>query len=245
MYTLYIDESGDPGRYLDLHGTIIPRSSRFFSMGGLIIEDGCKKNFHNEVDRVINKYFGTTVSSDFKLHYTELKLGKNSFRKLYPVDRVKLADEVFEIIQNFDCKLISATIDLANHYYQYKTPINPRYYALLLILERYQYFLEDSGSNGNVYYERVEGKLHKRMQRAHRNLSRWYNIPNPTNLANVNPRINFAHATLEKILQISDFFVHATWIRSEKNDNVRWESIKENYYNLDYWHTFRRGNCEV
>ena len=64
-----------------------------------------------------------------------------------------LADKMFQIICNSKCTLLSATIDLDKHFRKYKIVVNPKAHAMLIMLERFQDFLEFKDSQGTVIYE--------------------------------------------------------------------------------------------
>jgi hypothetical protein len=165
------------------------------------------------------------------------------------MDRKKrgiIADEVFNIINNNECNIMSVTIDLSRHY-AYPKPIHPRYYSLLILLERFQVFLEDKSSVGIPIYESFDSKFHKKLDHAYRNLPKVYKIANPTELDRVRKEIVFKTAKEEPILQFADFVSYAVWKRSESlgAKTSRRESIKCRYYNLDHPDYFKRGNVEL
>ena len=60
------------------------------------------------------------------------------------------ADGVFEIIVNEDFTVFSIILDKERHWNQYVTPANPYSLTLEMIMERYQHYLERTGSIGMV-----------------------------------------------------------------------------------------------
>jgi len=248
LYYLYIDESGDPADYLDEHGQVVQGSSKFFTLAGIVVEDIESIHFKNGMRQIISRYFkGIQLPANFKLHYHPLRQKKFPYSLLTDNERLSLADDVFNTIINRKCSLISITIDLERHCSKYAYPIHPRHYSLLLILERFEYFLRQNGSRGEAVYERVEPQIEKKMQSAYRKLPSTFNIPNPTRLLKVNPHIKFVTPIQEPILQFSDFVAYAIWIRSESDGNAqnRYKSIESKYYNLNHLSSFERGNCEI
>jgi hypothetical protein len=82
MYYLYLDESGDPGPYRDGDGKVILRSSRFFTLAGILVNDAVKKQFEDEYKKIMSTYFNRfTIPSGFKLHFNSLRM-----QKKYPYD---------------------------------------------------------------------------------------------------------------------------------------------------------------
>ena len=162
MYNIYIDESGDEGIYHEHSPSDIGGSSRFFTLGGIIIDERDNYLFKKEVDSIISDFFnGTTLAQDFELHYFDLRQGRPPFDLLKREDRLAIADRVFNVIKSRDCKLVSITIDLLKHYTKYSSPYNPRSYALFLIQERFQYFLEDENEKGHAIYEGYVSRVQK------------------------------------------------------------------------------------
>ena len=247
MYYLFVDESGDPGDYLDSNGVIIPGSSKFFTLGGLIVEDSQRIKFENSYDRIMSSYFnGISLPTNFKLHYSPLKHNKSPYDQLTTAQRANIPRDVFAAISSLDCSVISVTIDLATHCTKYPNPANPVAYSLLLLRERFQYFLEDNNSAGKVIYERFNAKMRKKTELASKWLQGIPTFPNPTRLQNIQPKVAYGNPTSEPILQFADFFVSSVWIRKTTSHQNKsdWESIKHKYYNFNgNW--LRTGNVEL
>jgi hypothetical protein len=249
VYSLYIDESGDPADYIDRQtGNVIAGSSKHFTLAGIIVNELDAIHFKNDMKSIISKYFKSIqLPINFKLHYHPLRQEKYPYNILSGTDRKNLADDVFNVVINRECHLLSVTINLERHCLTYATPIHPRHYSLLLILERFEYFLRDKNSYGNAIYEQVEPRIQKKMQSAYRILPSLFKIANPTNFVKLNPKVKFSTPITEPILQFSDFIAYAIWLRSETKGQAqnRYQSIKSKYYNLDHFSSFERGNCEI
>ena len=71
MYRLYLDESGDPGNYRDQNGDVILRSSRFYTLAGILVDNNVKKQFEDEYQKIMTAYFSRfpTLPQNFKLHF--------------------------------------------------------------------------------------------------------------------------------------------------------------------------------
>ena len=127
--------------------------------------------------QIKSKYFSHIKDLDnFKLHYFELREGRFPFNKMRPMERKIIADDVFRVItdKETDCYLLSATIDLHKHCTKYKKgiPIKPRACSLIIIKERFQYFLEEKSCRGKVIYEEYGSDLRKHVKFAYEYLNR-------------------------------------------------------------------------
>jgi Protein of unknown function (DUF3800) len=170
LYGLYIDESGDEGIYHAAHmPQIIGGSSRFYTLGGIIVKDTHKSLFKVKLDTIISSSFQhMELPHDFKLHYFDLRDQRSPFNKLRREERLRIANDVFDMIKSIDCRLLSVTIDLQKHYTKYSNPFSPRAYGLYLMFERFQYFLRDNNENGEVIYERYNPKIRKNVELLHK-----------------------------------------------------------------------------
>ena len=236
MYHLYIDESGDEGDYLDENENVIDGSSRYFTLGGIIVNDSDDQKFVDAYNDIITNYFsGITLPSNFKLHYHPLRNKHSPYDQLKDEDRWKIPNDVFDIIKNLDCHLLSVTIDLDNHCKRYPNPVNPRAYALLLILERFQYFVEEQGSTGRAIYERFNAKMRKKAEMELKWLKKIPTFPTPTNLSRLNKHVESGDPTAQPILNFADFFAYLPYLRRESNGKAtkRWDEINFKYYNFN------------
>lgn len=247
MYYLYIDESGDAGDYLNKDGSRINGSSKYFVLGGIIVKDSNVNKFDQSYTNLIQNYFsGIKLESNFKLHYHALRNKHEPYDKLKDELRWKIPDDVFLIIQNLECNLLSVTIDLEKHCTKYKTPAEPRAYSLLLMLERFQYFLEANHDVGIAKYERFNAKMRKSAEMELKWLRSKHNFPYFSALPNIQDKIQNGNPITEPILNFADFFAYAQWIKRTTNfqSNARWESIKHKYYNL-YGNWVKTGNVSI
>lgn len=234
-YTLYIDESGDPGIYIKNH----PRygsSSPFFTLAGILIaEDGVKK-MEDDISAIRQKYFKLeTLPPDFKLHYSRLIQNVYPYSILDGENRRRLADEMFQIIINTPCTLLSVTLDLNDHYQRYIYPADPKAYTLLIMLERFQNFLSDEQSTGSAVYERFRHTERVRVQKTIEELSLRLSSKHHVELNNIVGDVQDGDPVDQPILQLADFFAYAVQIKavSESKKHSRWLSVRSKYYKLD------------
>lgn len=246
LYYLYIDESGDTGDYRAPNGTIIEGSSRYFTLGGIIVDDQLRIDFENKVNQLVRETFlDISLPKNFKLHYQPLR------QKAYPYDHISdqtrwaIPEKVFSWIRNSNCRLLSVTIDLDKHC-QYERPVDPRAYALLLILERFQYFLEDNHETGIAIYEKFNAKLRKKAENELRWLRNIPTFPKPTNFSLLDGKVRNGDPMTEPVLQIADFFAYLPWLKKTTDGKAtdKFDSVVDKYYNLGGG-TFRKGLVEI
>jgi hypothetical protein len=248
LHYLYIDESGDDDDYLDSSGKQIKNRSKFFTLGGIIVDAENQRILENHFSWLMADYFNEIMlPANFKLHYHGLRMKLYPYSLLEDTKRWRLADEVFNGIKSTKCYLVSVTINKELHYNTYRNPINPTGYAMYLMLERFQYFLEDHNDVGFAIYERYNSKMRKMVDRVHRWLKSLGTFPTPTNFGNIIHNVKNGDPKTHPILQHADFFAYVPWRRSEScyKATNRYNEIKHKYFNFCHSTYFKRGNVEI
>ena len=247
MYYLHLDESGDPRRYRDKNGNLIFRSTRYFTLAGIIVTEETKTEFHKEYKRIVMKYFkGIKLTAKFKLHYNKLRMNIPPFDELTRKQKWELENDVFNAIQNINCKVMSVTINTETHFPRYENngqrPVHPTAYALYLIRERFQYFLQGKGGTGKVIYESYKAPFRKKMELETKWLLRHENFPHPTAFTSQDPTVEDGDPTKEPMLAFADFFAYLSW--SRKTDIKNWEEFYQKYYDPNNYSSYA-GNVEI
>jgi Protein of unknown function (DUF3800) len=185
LYYLFLDESGDEGDFNN-NKTNKGGSSEFFTIGGIIIKDENRYKFKTIYDLIISRFFDKIkLPNNFKLHYTDLREGKYPYSLLSKDQRFEITNQIFHTINFLDCCLLSVTIDLDRHCTKYNKPVSPLAYALYLIMERFQYFLEEKNQTGEIIYERYNSILRHRVNQVHRGFNENPNFPKFTGFINI------------------------------------------------------------
>jgi hypothetical protein len=247
MFYLYLDESGDDGDYLESGTEVQKWASRYFTLAGIIVNEKSRNVFETIHNGLIHKFFkDVKLPEKFKLHYTKLKQGEHPYNEIGE-KRFDLRDRIFDAIISVDCYFLSVTIDLKKHCENYSSPYNPIAYALYLILERFQYFLEDYYTKGRVTYERFYPRLQRKVYQVHIDLKKNPNFPYHTNFENIIGRVKNGDPTTEPVLNFADFMAYIPWIKcsSQNSKCFMWNEIKSKFYNLDHPNPFLRGNYEI
>jgi hypothetical protein len=248
MYYLYIDESGDAGDYLDKNKNIIQGSSKFFTLGGIIIHEDKIQSIDLKIKSIIEKYFrGTELPKNFKLHYHQLRHGRFPYSELTHDVRKQLSDETFDIIKESECMLLSVTINLDRHCERYKEKAaNPMAYSMLIMLERFQDFLEEKEDTGIAIYEKFNQRLRRQVEYTWNWLKYALSMRHSKELDNIKGNVKNGDPQNDPILQVSDFFAFSAWTKATSSGkrSDRWNSIKHKYYKLDHgW--YKAGNVEI
>lgn len=252
MYYLYIDESGDDSLVLPLHTMFYDNTVRYFVVGGIIVDEDGKKQFEQTLNNIMTDYFpGITLPPNFKLHYEGLRnkcYPKFPYNTLSETAKYEITNKMFEAICSINCKLLSVSINVKRHADHYKDKAaNPRAYALLLLMERFQYFLEEVGEKGVGIYERYNKHLRRKVESVQHGLLSRDRFPKPTDFTNVSRSIKSGEPSIDRVLQFTDFFVYTHYIKNMSHGAKadRWYSINHKYYNLDHKLQFKRGNYDV
>lgn len=235
MYTFYIDESGDPGKY-EVNNRTIRGSTKHFTLAGIIVQDRLIDTINIRIQHLVQQYFELISLDDkFKLHCYPLAQNRPPYDQLSAKERLHLMDNVFRIIRDSPCLLLSVTINLKKYFqkgYQYE---NPKAYAMLLVLERFQRFLRLNYSMGNAIYERFSSRDRRKIKKAIADLDGPLRIPYYDDIIGMLNNMQDGDPTNEPILQLADFCAYATFTKHESNcrKQDRWESIKQKYFKLD------------
>jgi hypothetical protein len=247
LYYLYIDESGDHDNYIDLDGGAIGDKSKYFTLGGIIVNEYEKNDFETAHQYLMRKYFkNIQLPENFKIHYHELRYNWPPYDKIQPNNKA-LADDIFKHIVIYPCNLLSVMINKENHCKAYQHPANVLAFALCLLLERFQHFLKEYSAKGEVIYESYNAKRRKEVIHVHKWLSSLPAYPTPIDITNLVNNVKNGDPSKEPLLQYADFFAFAPFIknRSDNTKTDRYNQIKHRYYNLDFWAYFQRGNIEI
>ena len=167
---MYIDEVGNA----DLESSDNP-NHRFLSLIGVIIElDYVKKVVNPELEALKKKFFDSHPDDPVIFHRKELMGGSPPFEILKdPAIREKFDYEILELFKSWDYKVVSVCIDKKKHKDTYTTwRFHPYHYCLMILLERYIFFLDQINAKGDVLAESRGGKEDKKLKESFARLYR-------------------------------------------------------------------------
>ncbi len=167
-YRIYIDEVGNP----DLESSDNP-NHRFLSLTGIILELSYVKNVVcPQLEALKAKFFNSHPDDPVILHRKELLNARSPFECLKDADiRRHFDEELLNLLEQWKYVVISVCLDKKKHKDTYTVwRYDPYHYCLAVLLERYIFFLEQSGAIGDVMAESRGGKEDTRLKRAFRRL---------------------------------------------------------------------------
>ncbi len=85
---------------------------------------------------------------------------------------------------------------------------------MLIMSERFQDFLKENNEDGIEIYERMNTKTRRRVTRLMKNYREVLRLRHYIEIGNIKGNIKNGDPKKDPILQLSDFFAYATWIRS-------------------------------
>jgi len=216
MHIMYIDESGDT----------IPLSQggkRFLVLVGCAIWERNKPLIEESFRNIKQKYYqdpDIEIKSNF-LRYASPDLKEKSPIKLR--DRGKYDDleaEVASFLKNIPTTLFSAVIDKPEYWAQYPAQ-NPYETAYVLLLRRFQEYLEEKDSLGICIIDPREGQVEKsyigkELDRVHDSL-RWTEDEFRQKCSNIIEKILFAASDKTVGIQVADLYCYPVFNIFEYN----------------------------
>jgi len=161
-YRIYIDEVGNP----DLESSDNP-NHRFLSLTGVIVDLQYVKDFlHPQMEELKSTFFNSHPDEPVILHRKEIVNMRYPFEVLRDSEiRIKFDRKLLELLNAWDYTVISVCIDKKQHKETYKTwRYDPYHYCLAVLLERFVFFLEQTGNRGDVMAESRGGKEDRRLK---------------------------------------------------------------------------------
>lgn len=242
---MYVDESGDSGRYRFKNGQNNTGSSKYFTLAGIIVSDAENERLGKAVNMLIDRYFDhIQLPEKFKMHYYPLIHNHYPYDQLSEIQRKQLADGMFDIIKKSDLYLLSITVNLEEHYEKHES-VEPVALALLLLRDRFQNFLKEQNKNGFIVYELLSKRQKRKIEHHMKKLSKNMMFQDHVKFQNIRHHIRKGNPVKHPVLQLADFFAYSVWRRSTSHHAAdRWESIKIKYYRLDE-SSSKTGNIEI
>jgi len=161
-YRIYIDEVGNP----DLDSSDNP-NHRFLSLTGIILDLRYVESVvHPQMEALKAKYFHSHPDEPVIFHRKEMVNAKPPFETLKDRESLKQFDrELLSLMFTWDYTVISVCLDKKSHKETYTTwRYDPYHYCLAVLLERFIFFLNQHGSQGDVMAESRGGKEDMRLK---------------------------------------------------------------------------------
>lgn len=159
---MYVDEVGNA----DLRSSDDP-NHRFLSLTGVVIKLGhVESAVHPQLEDLKSRFFGSHPDDPVILHRKELVNRRGPFAGLRdPAVNAAFDTELLGFMRSWDYTVISVCLDKKAHKEKYTVwQYDPYHYCLAVLLERYVYFLNRRGVQGDVIAESRGGKEDRRLK---------------------------------------------------------------------------------
>lgn len=217
VYTLYLDASGDSGKYRG-------NNSRYFVLCGIAckpeLSHACSKTF----GELLKKYFPDPKIQPKKIRYYDL------IHNRYPwnlIDNKSFADEFFGLVLSCDLTIFAMVIDKKAHWEQYVAPIEPYNLTLEMMIGRYQWFLHKRNDIGLVISDREDPNLMSTLVSLFESFKEKGTAY--INLKNIIDTIFFAPSNTCPMLQATDFCAYAVFSKYEHGKADRYAMIEPKF----------------
>ncbi len=147
MYLMYFDEvkfeEGNP----------------YFFIGGILIKDSIISDVEKSIMKIQFDFFGSSLLKiENELHGKDIFQGKGVYKKRKLPERLKLFEEIAQILIKYKIPIVLICIDVEAHRNKYVTPVKEYSWGLQLALERFSDFLDIEKDIGIVFgdYEKDE-----------------------------------------------------------------------------------------
>jgi hypothetical protein len=161
-YRIYIDEVGNP----DLDSSDNP-NHRFLSLTGVILDlKYVESAVHPQMEALKTKYFHSHPDEPVIFHRKEMVNARPPFEVLKDQESLIQFDrELLSLLSDWEYTVISVCLDKKSHRETYTTwRYDPYHYCLAVLLERFVFFLNQHGSQGDVMAESRGGKEDMRLK---------------------------------------------------------------------------------
>lgn len=163
-FRIYIDEVGNP----DLESSDNP-NHRFLSLTGVILELGYVGSVvHPKMEALKVKYFAHHPDEPVVFHRSEMLNALPPFQLLKdPEVRRSFDEDLLGLMSEWDYTVISVCIDKKRHKDTYTVwRYDPYHYCLMILLERYVFFLKRMQTHGDAMAESRGGNEDRRLKAA-------------------------------------------------------------------------------
>lgn len=163
-YRLYVDEVGNP----DLENSENP-NHRFLSLTGVIVDIGhIQERVHPDMEALKSHYFVSHPDDPVILHRKEIVHHRYPFQVLRdPKIEAAFNADLLYLLRIWEYRIITVCLDKRKHQETYTTwRYDPYHYCLAILLERFNYWLNRQGAQGDVMAESRGGKEDMRLKKS-------------------------------------------------------------------------------
>lgn len=164
-FRIYIDEVGNP----DLESSDNP-NHRFLSLTGVILNlEHVQQTVHPQMEALKTRYFVHHPDEPVVFHRSEMVNCLPPFHPLKDRDiRQRFDVELLGLLRSWEYTVLSVCLDKKNHRETYTVwRYDPYHYCLMILLERFVFFLNRSKAVGDALAESRGGKEDRRLKDAY------------------------------------------------------------------------------
>lgn len=209
MYLLYLDESGDPGVWINQNN---------FVLAGIAVHEGQIYRLSKQLDEIQARFF-PQISPQLAFHATDVRGGKGHFRDLSPLKREELMHAVYDVVAQTSYPSLIAygtTIDIS-----VAKDIDVTLEAVLAdIANRFNIFMRRQYSIGKptkglLVIDQAHQKRYRSLMASFQSEGTKYGY-----LGNVVDIPYFAGRHDTRMLQLADFCAYAVYRYHEAKDDT-------------------------
>ena len=163
-HRIYVDEVGNP----DLESSD-DLNHRFLSLTGVIVRlDEVQKVIHPQMEELKRRYFHDHPDEPVVLHRKEMLNGTPPFEALRDeATREGFDAALLSLLEAWDYTVMTVCLDKKRHKETYSTwRYDPYHYCLAVLLERFVFFLNRRGAQGDMLAESRGGHEDRRLKRS-------------------------------------------------------------------------------
>lgn len=233
-YTLYLDSCGDPG-WCKPEGL---SHVRHYAVAGLALTTRADLRANSKVERILDKYLSNaqTLGFERELCYHSLIRGKDAYQELSHERRLRMANEIFDLIESLKPILFATVIDKVALKQRYgEEAHDPKLLGIRATIHRFGMCMKNRFSNtvGDVMMDAEEYrkdhliqemvKKFKSEEVAIRGFS--YQPYYHDKLERILNTISFADSATCAGIQLADFCCRTTWQHYASNKSKRFRQL--------------------
>jgi hypothetical protein len=233
-YTLYLDSCGDPGWYKPFGKSPV----RYYTVAGLALTTDADLQANSEVEKLLDKHLSHAQEQGFEreLCYHDLIRGKDAYEKLSHHQRLRMANEVFDLILSLKPILFASVIDKRELKERYGVDAHdPKLLGIRATIHRFGMCLKNRVSDGvgDVMMDAEEYRKDHLIQEMVKKFKSegvmirgWSYQPFYNDkLERILNTISFADSSTCAGRQLADFCCRTTWQYYEENKSRRFEQL--------------------
>ena len=205
-------------------------------MGGPALTPEMDIKANQETERILRKYIPQTEwrNPKFELCYHDLMRGKGIYSTLNDPDRLSMANEVFDFINDLEPILFATAINKLKLKQKYGIgAYDPKKLGMRATIHRFVMTQRRNNMLGSITIDEEEHRKDKNLQTLVKSFKRngiilrgfSYNPRYREKIDNIINTVNIANSSMTPGIQIADFICRTTWQHYERSKSRRLSQI--------------------